>query len=214
MEMSEIPEVNGSLTAAERAAQIATLEQLGLLEFTELTGVGAGRYGVFRVSESGITFDQLPLEDLPVSDQIALQRAVRELSLRFPCSPEQLMEWHTATRGTNSVSDFDLAPAFEAEMRRRNPEVGARASCPADAVVKAFAVRPTAAANKKWWDARLRDPRKYGLVAGRALKGKAKRPSRWYPDVVAGWLVDKQHMSHSAVTRAVEQHFPDVDVLI
>jgi hypothetical protein len=211
---NQTDDANDLLATPERAIEIASQEQIGLLEFTELTGVGAGRFGPYRIDESGVNVDHVPLAELPPREQISVQRAKRAHTLSFPCSPESFGDWYQATRATNGVSDFPLAPAFGAEMRRRvaASSVADRPTYPSDAIVRAFTVRPGASSNKSWWDARLRDPGKYHLETARACKGKAKIPSRWYPDVVGGWLIDKGHMTRGPVVAAVTKNFPDVDV--
>jgi len=206
-------DASGPLTTPERATEITTLEQIGLLEFAELTGVGAGRFGPYRVDESGVNVDHVPLAELPPRDQISVQRAKRAHTLSFPCSPEAFMAWYEATCGTNGISDFSLAPAFKKEMRSRTGAgtMPSRYSCPSQEIAKAFAVKTNANDNRNWWGLRLRDPGKYGLSHARAHKGKAKMPSRWYPDVVAGWLIDKERMTRDDAVKAVETNFPNVD---
>jgi hypothetical protein len=206
--------VSGPLADPARAVELATRDELELPEFTELTGVGAGKWGVYDINEHGVTIEPYTrLEDLPPDEQVHAQRLKREYSLTFPCTPEAFMTWFDATRATNGISDFALAPTFQTAVRRGAVASSAptRRSYPSGDIVKAFACKPVPADNKHWWDQRLRDPRKYDLEDARALEGKAKRPSRWYPDVVGGWLVEKQHMSRDAVVGAVERHFPDVD---
>jgi hypothetical protein len=44
------------------------------------------------------------------------------------------------------------------------------------------------------------------------MKGDPKTRSRWYPDVVAAWLIDRELLPRAAAIKAVEDHFPGIDV--
>ena len=89
-----------------------------------------------------------------------------------------------------------------------------RKSVAATEIIAAFAVKEPRI-NAAWWSRRLRDPDKYGggrLTQARAMKGDPKTQSRWYPDVVAAWLIDREHLPRAVVIKAIEDHFPDIDV--
>lgn len=74
-------------------------------------------------------------------------------------------------------------------------------------IVATFALpRPD---NEDWWDRRMRDAKRYGLVDSRASRGRKRQPSLWYPDRVAAWLVDKNHMKSDLASRILRDHFPD-----
>jgi len=209
------------LATPTRAAELARLqdEGIGLSEFIELTGVGAGCLGIYRISSNGVSVldeQAASLTDYSAGQQHDILSARRNFGLQFPCSPIELMSWYERTRESNGVSDFPLAPGFELELRRiQGAAPSDRLSVPSSKVAAAFAVKPDPAENRAWWDRRFRDPNKYGgavLTAARAAKGHQKYPSRWYPDVLAAWLVERGFLSREDVLRAIAQHFPDVDV--
>jgi hypothetical protein len=124
------------------------------------------------------------------------------------------MTFYDATGGTNGVSDFPLAKGFAEELRRHEgpSSEGAEPSVSSGRIVAAFKVRPAERENAKWWDLRLRNPGRYRLASARAARGVAKRPSRWHPVRVAGWLIDEKLIARDAVLRAMEKNFPDYDV--
>jgi hypothetical protein len=218
---------SGPFADPARAAEIASMDAFGLLEFTELTGIGAGDYGNYRISTSGVSlllaadFKELDLSNWSTEEQLIIQRAAQAPALIFPCSPEAFMSWYDATRGEDNAgnrgaSDFPLAEAFEKGMRRREGASSDRSrfSCPSNDIIAAFAVKPEPEANANWWRARLSDPRKYGgpsFVGARASKGDPRNPSRWYPDVVAGWLIEARHLSLDAAIQSMKRSFPEVD---
>jgi hypothetical protein len=111
-------EANGSIASPIRAAEIAAMQESGLREFIELTGIDAGNYGIFRIAREGVTLhgsDDSAAQDLAPQDQVALLKAEEQLgSLVFPCLPERFLEWYDATRGETGehgeigVSDFPL----------------------------------------------------------------------------------------------------------
>jgi hypothetical protein len=219
---------SGPFADPARAAEIALMEAFGLLEFTELTGIGAGDYGNVRVATSGVSlvlaadFQKINLSEWPAEQQLVIQRAAQAPALSFPCSPEAFMGWYDATRGEESsgehgFSDFPLAEAFEKAMLRREGASSDRSrfSCPSNDIIAAFAVNPNPLANASWWTARLGDPRKYGgpsLVGARARKGDPRNRSRWYPDVVAAWLIDRKYLTSHATIQSMKRSFPDTDI--
>lgn len=60
-----------------------------------------------------------------------------------------------------------------------------------------------------WWRIRMRNAKRYGLTFCRAGKGRGKAPSLWYPDRIAGWLIDKNHLAEKHVANILRKHFPD-----
>jgi hypothetical protein len=190
------------------------MKSFGLQEFIELTGIGAGRYGIYHVGKSGVVAgEDEDLADWSAKDQLRIMQAVTKLSLKFPCSPEAFMEWYDATRGTNGVSDFPLARGFLDVLR---PAGTTQAGIPPEAVpsteiVAAFRVESNATANARWWDDRMRAAKRYGLLAARASPGGAKKPSYWNPTLVASWLIEKNHLHRDRVLRAMETAFPDYE---
>jgi hypothetical protein len=81
-----------------------------------------------------------------------------------------------------------------------------------DKIVAAFVVKSHN--NETWWNVRMRDAIRYDLESCRARRGAGlQRPSYWYPDAVAGWLVEKEHMTKTKVARILRSHFPQyVDI--
>jgi hypothetical protein len=213
------------LATPERAAEIAAMDEFSLMEFIELTGVGAGDFGIYRIDRDGVTVAVVRDIELnhtsqwPAEQQLAVLRAERLLSLVFPCTPDAFMVWYDATRGRASPghkgqSDFPLASGFEREIRSRKriSSTAGRLSASSHEIADAFSVKASKQENKQWWDRRLRDPKKYGgagLLHARAERGTPKAPSRWYPDVVAAWLIEAKHMAGQDVGVAVRRAFPN-----
>ena len=208
------PRVDG-LATPERAAEIAGMKEFGLAEFIELTGIGLGRHGIYRISREGVTVRDADdrAELLAPSDQLRTLRAEEKLELRFPCEPVRFQEWYDATRGENRVSDIPLAPGFLKALVRHGEASTSHLGppCPSSKIVAAFKVKPNAADNKKWWDDRMRGAKRYGLLQARASIGRAKQQSRWHPVLVAAWLLEKKPQMRARVLREMEQHFPGVD---
>lgn len=82
-------------------------------------------------------------------------------------------------------------------------------SVPSSAIINAFRIKEDDAENSNWWDQRMRDAKRYGLINARTAKGQLQNPSYWRPDLIACWLVDKHHLSAKTVKRIVLHHFPD-----
>jgi hypothetical protein len=134
------------------------------------------------------------------------------------------MIWYDATRGEGArekrgVGAFPLVEAFEKAMQRRegaSPD-RLRFSCPSTDIIAAFAVKGDPKTNAAWWNARLRDPKKYGgqsLVGARASRGNPRNPSYWYPDVVAAWLIQRRLLSNTEAIKLMKRSFPDVDITL
>jgi len=205
----------GPFASGARAAEIALMEEFGLEEFTELTGVGIGDYGIYRVGQKGVSLRASDaLTSLTVEEQNAVHQLARKVTLKFPCEPATFLSWYDATRGQPSpgragISDFPLAEGFERTLRL---EPSARAgkggpSVASGEIISAFLVEENAKANYEWWNRRLRHPGRFSLIGARAAQGRAKIPSRWYPHVVAAWLIDRQHLSREVVVRVMEKRF-------
>lgn len=212
--MEDAAEEGGTIADPVRAAEIASMEQFGLREFIELTGIGSGQYGIYRISRDGVNVgDPDQSHQLAPKDELNILRAEDALRLDFPCSTEQFMEWYEATRGENGVSDFPLAPGFLKALIGEDESARAHLGppVPSGKIVAAFKVKGDDRENEKWWKERMRGAIRYGLKVARASKGAAKRPPQWYPALVAGWLIDKGHLPHAIALRAVKQHFPDAD---
>lgn len=217
---------DGPIADPMRAKEIAEMEEFGLHEFRELTGIGVGAYSIYVISENGVglSSDDYPQSDLTARQQHELERA-RKLALKFPCTPTQFSEWYEATRGEvddkepakgRAPSDFPLASGFQLVMERGNNGFiqDANKSVTSSEIISAFQVKTTAAENREWWDERLRDAKKRGLLHARLQEGRRGRgnnPSYWSPYFVAIWLIDKQHMSRNAVLAAMGEHFPQID---
>ena len=86
---------------------------------------------------------------------------------------------------------------------------------PAWKIMQVFSVFPNEDKNALWWNPRLRDAKKYGLIECRASLGQRgiSDSSTWYPDGIAGWLIDKNHVAPSRVVRLLRDNFDDcVDI--
>lgn len=218
---------DGPIAGLKRAAAIAAMNELTIDEFRELTGIGITTYGIYHIAESGISVaDSVKMENLTARQQDEFSRSRKLLSLSFPCSPEDFLQWYEATcgefypsedsAGKRAPSDFPLATGFIDEVRRLHMpnELDLSRVVTSKRIIEAFLVKEEIAVNKKWWDKRLRDPVNYGLLECRALPGKPGRgshPSLWYPMLVAAWLLDKNHMVNNAIAMALESHFPNED---
>jgi len=75
--------------------------------------------------------------------------------------------------------------------------------------IKAAFVIPHEKDSAAWWDQRMREAKDYGLVGHRAARGRGNVASLWYPDQIAGWLVDKNHMAAGQVAKILRREFPD-----
>jgi hypothetical protein len=66
-------------------------------------------------------------------------------------------------------------------------------------------------ANEKWWHSRMSDAKRYGLLECRDQKGVPgkKNSSTWYPDGIAGWLIDKKHMEARQAANLLRTNFPE-----
>lgn len=210
-------------TTPARAVEIANMRNFGLREFIEITGVGAGEYGIYLISETnGVEIKMTPLADIDAVGQKNLLQAREKLSLKFPCTPTEFSKWHDATRGEISLesngeatpSDFPLHKSFIDQI---NTNLGHPPSKIKDAVTSlvikdAFNGIPKDA-DSKWWGVRLRDPDNYGLSDARVAKGKAGRnnPSLWDPIAVGSWIIEKYPELKNKVIQACKKHFPDHD---
>ncbi len=83
------------------------------------------------------------------------------------------------------------------------------ASVPSADIVEAFRIKDDDRENAAWWDQRMRDAKRYGLLDARTAKGRLQVPSYWRPDLVAIWLIDKGHLSTKTAKHIVLRHFPD-----
>ena len=138
-----------------------------------------------------------------------IQREITQIESRnwtdFTDRREQLAQLQDA-RGRLAKAERDLAN-FEQSMGSHGR--GAGSTPVSAATIKARFVVPNVTHNGRWWDQRMRDAKRYGLAGSRASKGTGKRPSLWYPHRVAGWLVDKQHMTEKQVAAILRRNFPD-----
>lgn len=225
--IDQLAKTDGPIADPTRAKEIAEMDEFGLHEFRELTGVGAGRYGIYVISEMGVGLgsDSDHLSDLTARQQHELELARRSLTLAFPCTPELFVDWYESTQGkvdekepdkSRAPSDFPLACGFRFVLERSNRTFlqDASRSAPKGKIVSAFQVKAVEAENWEWWDKRLRDPSNYGLEVARlqaGKKGRGNNPSYWSPLFVGSWLIEKQHMPRSAVLAAMSEHFPQID---
>ena len=77
--------------------------------------------------------------------------------------------------------------------------------------MQAFVVRTNEGENEHWWNERMRSVTRYHLAECRAAKGQrgVSNTSMWYPDRLAGWLIDKRHLSEATAARMLKTNFPD-----
>ena len=92
-------EEQGPFANRDRATEIALMDQFGLAEFTELTGVGVGDYGIYRVDPDGISLRAIEsLADFTASQQNAIHQAEHTLTLGFRCTPAGKFLQHGTTQ--------------------------------------------------------------------------------------------------------------------
>lgn len=135
---------------------------------------------------------------------------------------KQIVEWSAIA--TPTASDLAQKEAHLAELRRelstmeqseRNAlaktQKSPRPVAVAGQIIQHFVVKRDADANDKWWRGRMRDAERYGLAVSRHSKGKPgkKDSSTWFPAEIAGWLVDKDHMTAKGVAGVLRRCFPD-----
>lgn len=80
---------------------------------------------------------------------------------------------------------------------------------PSADIIHAFRVKDEESENAAWWDQRMRDAKRYGLVDARVARGRLQNPSCWRPDLIAFWLIEKGHLPTVVVNRVLQEHFPD-----
>lgn len=75
-------------------------------------------------------------------------------------------------------------------------------------IARAFRLENDEGKNWEWWKERTRNAKRYKLLECRGMPGRGNRQSTWYPDRVAGWLVDRKDKSGKQVAAALRKHFP------
>lgn len=55
----------------------------------------------------------------------------------------------------------------------------------------------------------MREAKDYGLIDARTYAGRLREQSRWHPNLIAFWLVDKGYMKAKVVKRIITRSFPD-----
>jgi hypothetical protein len=213
----------------ERAAEIAKMEEFGLPEFLELTGItlklarnqgpqadNLGTYGPYTICEGGVALpgpDELEFQ--LIKSRQELMAAYREsMHLTFPCAPQDFADWHVGTRPASGVGDFPINDAFFHTLKMGAPRGSVAGDTPVNsaAIIEAFAVKPDPSENRQWWTSRLRSAKKCeGLLDARVSVGAAKRPSTWNPRLVGAWLIEKRYLTKALVDAAVKKHFPGCD---
>jgi hypothetical protein len=116
----------------------------------------------------------------------------------------------SAIFSVREVEDIELEDGLvKRDLASMSSIVGNAVS--ADKIAQAFRMDADEGKNNEWWRSRLADAADYGLESCRAAKGKPgiKNSSRWWPSHVAGWLVDKGHLSAKRVAASLRRHFPD-----
>ncbi len=74
-------------------------------------------------------------------------------------------------------------------------------------IIRHFVVELDEQRNREWWNVRMREAKRYGLVEARALRGQGKAASMWYPLRISRWLTDKGHMEESKVESICRKNF-------
>lgn len=90
---SKVGEVNIS---NERCIELAQMPELEIAEWVELTGVGVGEKGPFRVTLGSVYFvrwEQEELEAWPPKEQAIMLRENKHEPLVFPCTPARLLDF-------------------------------------------------------------------------------------------------------------------------
>ncbi|MBS3935410.1 MAG: hypothetical protein KGZ43_04480 [Sulfuritalea sp.] len=80
---------------------------------------------------------------------------------------------------------------------------------PSDEIIAAFPVVADEKENTEWWKKRMREAKDYGLTDARTYAGRLREQSRWQPNLIAFWLVDKGYMKAKVVKRIITRSFPD-----
>jgi hypothetical protein len=106
-----------------------------------------------------------------------------------------------------AISQVEAIEQHDFWTQTKGLEVAARESVTSGDIIAAFLV--TEKGNAEWWSTRMRAAKRFGLQSSRAAVGASSRPSRWYPDRVAGWLIDKGHMPTERVVSAMRAKFPN-----
>ena len=97
----------------ERCIELARIQELGIMEWIQLTGVGIGEYcGMFRIAMDGVSFikwEQDLISDTPAERQIDMLRENSYEPLEFPCTPARMLDFIDSelctVRGCFSVPD-------------------------------------------------------------------------------------------------------------
>lgn len=86
-----------------------------------------------------------------------------------------------------------------------------KASVKAWKIMLHFVVKPSSEQNQFWWRTRMSDAKRYGLLDCRHNKGIPgnKDSSTWFPDQIAGWLIDKGHMKSDKAANTLRTHFSE-----
>jgi hypothetical protein len=82
---------------------------------------------------------------------------------------------------------------------------------PLSFIASAFKVREKEHENSYWWNQRTRNAKVWALTDCRCTRGRGKRESTWYPDLVANWLVEKGHLTNKQAAALLRKHFPDCE---
>lgn len=85
------------------------------------------------------------------------------------------------------------------------------ASVKAWKIMQHFVVKIDPKENETWWRTRMSDAERYKLGDCRHKKGlPGKRDSSsWFPERIAGWLIDKGHMQRDKASNILRTHHPE-----
>ena len=113
------------------------------------------------------------------------------------------------------LSDVEAIEAshFDFQSHAQPSESAGGRSEPVQAwkIMTAFAVERMEDENVAWWRPRMRNALRGGLADCRASLGRrgVLDSSRWYPDLVAAWLVEGERLSAATTARMLRANFPD-----
>lgn len=144
----------------------------------------------------------------------------------LPPMPAWAKPMHSPTSSVAAVADADnrqtIVEAFEQEVisgedvdatesmlptsHHLTPPAG---DVPSDEIIAAFPVVADEKENTEWWKKRMREAKDYGLTDARTYAGRLREQSRWQPNLIAFWLVDKGYMKAKVVKRIITRCFPD-----
>lgn len=117
--------------SAEQCAEIAARQLLDAEDWIDLTGVGIGKHGHFRIAPDGVCFIKWSDEEVATvgdstEDQQAMLRDNKAPSLDFPCTPDTLLMFidSLVKSETGDGTFFEVPEAFKTAVaaQRQAPD--------------------------------------------------------------------------------------------